>query len=528
MGGLVREKEKKLYKISWILVGLLVAALFFMTIDYALAGVVVKGEESTLTAFIISWPECEFFSRCSAKKWSQKQLIGFGTINADVSHAFIEFDGRSATASAKGTLSIASLGNKVEFTKNMEDFTNNGEGIYSIRPGLEAHTSAIAQASMVMDIVKPKQITLEIGVNVLFKRTKGFAADGSSTLQISKKDSSGRFTRVFLDTFLCSFFSFELQCARNAVYKVNLEVAPGQELFIQSGTYVDTAAFVAVSFSGNVNYTIRVIEEGGCSGLTLDVTPTEVWPIETGASNVNTANISAKISNPAPPGGCVVDLDVEPQQSQGHSHGIHPKNKAGRVAVSGNTTPSCTIPEGSTKCDSMVTYKAPEISGEEKITATLADRGEKAEKTIRIRVPGLNPLSSGTGYRLTGSFGDAGVTSEHTENHYGTEPAKARIIMLSLDYLNSKKATLGINDMSLPWGGLFDVGNNWSSNPGHGLHREGKSVDIDRNALGTDGKSKKVDQERLDKIAEEKWGLDRIPEPPRVNCPDCIHYESPD
>ncbi len=102
---------------------------------------------------------------------------------------------------------------------------------------------------------------------------------------------------------------------------------------------------------------------------------------------------------------------------------------------------------------------------------------------------------------------------------------------MAQDYYNNKSTrgiNIRINDMSLQWGGLFDVWNNWSSSPGHNRHRVGKSADIDRNALGSDGKSVKVDQAKLDSYAKKRWGLDRITEPPRVKCDDCIHYESPD
>lgn len=43
--------------------------------------------------------------------------------------------------------------------------------------------------------------------------------------------------------------------------------------------------------------------------------------------------------------------------------------------------------------------------------------------------------------------------------------------------------TLGINDMSLEWGGMFDLNGEWwvydTTGNGHMSHREGMSVDID-------------------------------------------------
>ncbi|MBI4654020.1 MAG: hypothetical protein HY752_03400 [Nitrospirae bacterium] len=54
--------------------------------------------------------------------------------------------------------------------------------------------------------------------------------------------------------------------------------------------------------------------------------------------------------------------------------------------------------------------------------------------------------------------------------------------LIGEDYYKDFNATLGINDMSLVWGGLFDIGPPigffWS--PPHKSHRKGTSVDIDR------------------------------------------------
>lgn len=36
---------------------------------------------------------------------------------------------------------------------------------------------------------------------------------------------------------------------------------------------------------------------------------------------------------------------------------------------------------------------------------------------------------------------------------------------------------LRVNDMSLAWGGLFEIGNDWQ--PPHGAHREGENADIE-------------------------------------------------
>lgn len=78
--------------------------------------------------------------------------------------------------------------------------------------------------------------------------------------------------------------------------------------------------------------------------------------------------------------------------------------------------------------------------------------------------------------------------------------------------------------MSLHWGGLFDVNENWSAP--HSLHRTGKSIDIDRCADGV-----LVDQRLLNRIAFRHGGRRIVEEalrPPPCSGPadtPRIHYE---
>lgn len=71
---------------------------------------------------------------------------------------------------------------------------------------------------------------------------------------------------------------------------------------------------------------------------------------------------------------------------------------------------------------------------------------------------------------------------------------------MATDYYYQFSATLGINDMSLPWGGLFDICGDWE--PGHDTHRIGTAVDMDQTAINLlSGASVAVKQDRLDTIA---------------------------
>jgi hypothetical protein len=236
----------------------------------------------------------------------------------------------------------------------------------------------------------------------------------------------------------------------------------------------------------------------GCTGLSLELSPTEVWPANTVGSTQSL--IMAKVSKPAPAGGCLVKFEVNPVLSKGHDHGTHPKNKAGTVSPD-----SCTILANNTFCP--VVYTAPEISGEEKITAKLMqgsqEKGTK-DATIRIRVPDLEALTDSA----IGSWRLVGGTGSHGQNHYGTVSTNAQIRGMATDYFEQTGIAIGVNDMSLEWGGLFDKDATWA--PPHGLHRVGKSVDVDH--LG-------VDEKLLNKFAG-KYGCQRY----EVSL---IHYECP-
>ncbi|MBP7796129.1 MAG: hypothetical protein KA059_05065 [Elusimicrobiales bacterium] len=91
---------------------------------------------------------------------------------------------------------------------------------------------------------------------------------------------------------------------------------------------------------------------------------------------------------------------------------------------------------------------------------------------LNVLVPGLEVLTAGSGYNLVGE------TDSHPYNHYGTKLLIDTLISIANEYKSNfpEAEPLNINDMSLIWGGLFDVNNNWK--PPHNLHRCGNQADI--------------------------------------------------
>lgn len=125
-----------------------------------------------------------------------------------------------------------------------------------------------------------------------------------------------------------------------------------------------------------------------------------------------------------------------------------------------------------------ITYQAPEVSGLVTLTITGTQPNGVAldamSVKMRAEVEGLGFMPESTDYNLVGS---SGVTSLHLENHWGLPTLVASLQSVGTDYAAEYPGQkLAFNDMSLPYGGLFDIGNNWR--PSHCGHRLGDSVDV--------------------------------------------------
>ena len=66
------------------------------------------------------------------------------------------------------------------------------------------------------------------------------------------------------------------------------------------------------------------------------------------------------------------------------------------------------------------------------------------------------------------------INPDHMANPYTVET----LPKIAIEYMQRTGTTLGINDMSLIWGGLFDIDDDWMTP--HITHRKGTSADIDR------------------------------------------------
>jgi hypothetical protein len=123
----------------------------------------------------------------------------------------------------------------------------------------------------------------------------------------------------------------------------------------------------------------------------------------------------------------------------------------------------------------------------------IEDEGQKCDIQVRFRYDSNNdgtPDSDLVRFTEDGSdFSDyfelTGATDDHTaaNNHYGIPGLIDALEGISRTFYNryslnsANDYILAYNDMSLPFGGLFDINGNWR-NP-HQTHREGRNCDIE-------------------------------------------------
>ena len=116
-------------------------------------------------------------------------------------------------------------------------------------------------------------------------------------------------------------------------------------------------------------------------------------------------------------------------------------------------------------------YVASEVSGPVTIDGA-SPNASRDTATVSVKVPGLVAMPQGASYVFTGA-----IMNRHTANHFGTPPA----LEAFQEFADTVSAwigePIGINDISLADGGLFDVGRTTWEIP-HGYHRRGTHADI--------------------------------------------------
>jgi hypothetical protein len=222
-----------------------------------------------------------------------------------------------------------------------------------------------------------------------------------------------------------------------------------------------------VSVSG-IEFLVGYVCEGGKT-VSLQVEPARLAPRDPRRRGNDTATLTVTVRRCGgePARGETVHFRLEREEGSGGHR--HPAPQASpHAGALGTLDPETCVTDDNGRC--RVTYTAPEAAGLIRITAE-GDGARSDPQTVTVRLEGLVPLPAYPGLELIGE------TDTHPFNHYGTPRTVGALFrvgeMWSQIYPNDR---VGINDMSLEWGGLFDFRSTWASP--HDYHRTGENVDV--------------------------------------------------
>jgi Penicillin-insensitive murein endopeptidase len=222
-----------------------------------------------------------------------------------------------------------------------------------------------------------------------------------------------------------------------------------------------------------------------------------------------------------------------PVDSGGHSHdGNRPMGRY--IVPKESGTGVDTIASGTRHTDSTGVLKfkffASQFGGVERIRAQLVDDTTKWDTlSLKTRVPGLMLLPEGTKYNKVGGTckhhgprDDSQYQNcrEPDNNHYGTNRLVQAIQAIAVVYDSLNPGVrLRVNDMSLRYGGLFDVDTTEWKSP-HKSHRIGINVDYHLQCRDSLNHSVALNEKHFKKIV---WDKTKV-KPFRHKPPDPPHY----
>jgi hypothetical protein len=126
--------------------------------------------------------------------------------------------------------------------------------------------------------------------------------------------------------------------------------------------------------------------------------------------------------------------------------------------------------------------------------------------SITEKVDSLIAFPQTANYSLTGR------KPAHPNNHYFYQIAVDSLVKAANEFAKAEWNTSGkmlLNDMSLEWGGLFDINGSWGTP--HSLHRVGRSVDIENLVMvSIDTVDQKTGKETKLTVPKVEWVRDFV------------------
>ncbi|MCH8872658.1 hypothetical protein IH824_07785 [candidate division KSB1 bacterium] len=182
------------------------------------------------------------------------------------------------------------------------------------------------------------------------------------------------------------------------------------------------------------------------------------------------------------------------QNSGGHDHSDN--RPTGRFITPSGAKKSSF--EGKTGDDgsAIFTYLSSGIGGIDSIFVRGKSEKDTANAVIKLKMSDFELLKDGEHYNLVGK------TTTHPVNHYSTKGTIEKLKKLA-DLANADSSyILQYNDISLKYGGPFDISKTYLWNTPHNTHREGTNVDM--RPWSADAKKRKLNVDYIEKIVNQK------------------------
>jgi probable HAF family extracellular repeat protein len=229
--------------------------------------------------------------------------------------------------------------------------------------------------------------------------------------------------------------------------------------------------------------------------LTASVNPSSIPPVLPSAFPLPPpeAVVTATLNSCSLQAGTIsVTLTVQPPaigtpSAGGHNHDS--TRPTGLFLATLSPTATCNAVLNATGMGSCtLTYLPSEVSGVETIVAS-APGFLTVQTQVSVEIRDLFEVDGGQSECARGIKGVpgiwclTGVSPAHPDNHWGSLNTVASIETIARDFsvyseFVGTSALLGINDLSLKQGGVFDLNSNWIAP--HRAHRVGRSADVDR------------------------------------------------
>lgn len=227
---------------------------------------------------------------------------------------------------------------------------------------------------------------------------------------------------------------------------------------------------------------VRDPNGSGCVYQTLTLTIESVYstkgPFTTEPGSILALKAVVKDQFGLPKSGKPITLTVSVKAgSGGHDHNENrPKGDVG----CGQLFSGCVLGSTDSNGEAGFIFRAPPAAGEHTITASCAGCNS-ADAAVDVKIKDLIPIPASPYYVLQDSAGNVigAIRNKHSDNHYLIGAAIDQLEELATIYTTivNPGAKLYLNDASLVWGGLFDVGSTPWTSP-HIGHDRGRSIDI--------------------------------------------------